>query len=93
MNNDKTGYKKTEIRVANGEDVISISEFGSWSFARNRLEGHQIQTGEHMSCKGTLNIKHLDKYGVIHCHACGLRLKFPVDIKDGESMKKYFENI
>ena len=86
-------YKKTIININNGEDIISISEFGSKSRITEEIEGYKMQTGEHMICKSTLNIINVKKYKVIHCHSCGLRLKFPVEIEDGESLKEYFEKV
>lgn len=88
---------KTTIKINNGEDVISISEFGYAAIGQiaNKdevIEGYKIQTGTHVECGGTLTIINTKRYKVLHCHACGLRLKFPVEIGDGATLKRYFEN-
>ena len=87
----KIGYKKVTIRVSRGEDMIEVSQFGSWSEQKQEVRGLQMQTGKHLYCGATLTIKRMPRYGVIHCHACGLRLKFPDTINNVDDLKKYFE--
>ena len=67
---------KTEI-AKYGDDIIELYEFPG------RMGGN------HKECGYTLTIKSVGTYNVIHCGACGLRIKFPSHIKDIKSLKRF----
>ena len=70
------------ISINNEEDIIII---------KSKID-NIMADGYHHYCGGTIDIKDNEKYKIILCNYCKLRIKFPSNINTTSELKEYFEN-
>jgi hypothetical protein len=96
----KIGYNQEIINITN-EDQVLLTSFGSLN-KKEELVCLGIKGAVHVGCGtsnnplnfGKVNIVNGEKYNVIFCTRCGLRIKFPSSVgTDKDSLIKYFKEI